>query len=538
MLDHRASDVPASPRAQARSQAGWLNSGLDVRSRGRDDTRFGDVLTDALADNRPVRANRPDRSDASVEDSGSQETSVQKRPKREEADDDAAHEEARARRDYARSADGEAAMVPAALPVDSTEQPQLPDVRPAATVQKGPADATTVSVDATVTVQPDTAAMAEASQQAAAAALQESNNDISKAPATTSKQNSTVADKPVDPLASLEWLARQQAARLGPQSAAAQATVAAGASAITDASMKTAGEVDGDAARSAVTEGTFTTALSKEGSARHGATQTASTAAKVTTEEVVRSLTADAHSLLTDLDKMIQPAAPQTSHTATASQGSAASTTIGNAVSATLAPQVVDVQPAVVPTPVAASGAKIAAAKDVVMTFDSGKTVDNADRLAKVVYAAASRDRSVARMNLRPPELGDVTATIRVSQGKMQLNLEVASQAARDSVASGLDRLRQNLQHQGISLDTTTITIAPKAEPSAPKDQQQGWQQPDGQQQSAQQDAHGGHSQPQQDSSRFYTPEFTFVTPAVAVAGETVGTASGVSYTIGLNVVA
>lgn len=158
----------------------------------------------------------------------------------------------------------------------------------------------------------------------------------------------------------------------------------------------------------------------------------------------------------------------------------------------------------------------------------------NADRLARVLYAAAGTGRSVARMSLRPPELGDVTATLRLEQGRMELKLEVASQAAREIVAGGMDRLRDSLQHQGISLDTATITVAPKAEPAAGKEHQQNWQGQDAQQQSAPHEQGGGQGQHRQE----WTGTFGSEAAAPAVGAEDEPAAVMTAYAVSLNVMA
>jgi len=95
---------------------------------------------------------------------------------------------------------------------------------------------------------------------------------------------------------------------------------------------------------------------------------------------------------------------------------------------------------------------------------------ENMERLATVVYAAAGRNQSVARMSLYPPDLGEVTALVRLRQDRMQLRLEVGSEAARDLLTRGLERLREVLQQHGITLDRTTVQVTARNEGAAARE--------------------------------------------------------------------
>ncbi len=157
----------------------------------------------------------------------------------------------------------------------------------------------------------------------------------------------------------------------------------------------------------------------------------------------------------------------------------------------------------------------------------------NMDRLANVVHAAVGRQQSVARMQLQPPELGAVTAVLHLRQNKMELKLEVASQAARDLVSGGLDRLREALQQQGITLDRTTVNVAPRSEQATGDAQQQAWQ--------GTADPHAGSSQP--DSGRQEGGHDAAGTPGlerelVGAVAEADASPIAWSYAAGLNVLA
>jgi flagellar hook-length control protein FliK len=155
------------------------------------------------------------------------------------------------------------------------------------------------------------------------------------------------------------------------------------------------------------------------------------------------------------------------------------------------------------------------------------------DRLATVVYAAAGHEQSVARLQLQPPELGAVTAVLQVRQNRMDLRLEVASQEARDLVSGGLDRLRDSLQQQGISLDRATISVAPRTEPPAGDQQQSAWAGQQGHGSGSFGPGHGG----QQDEPG-YPATFVMDTPVAAATAESEAAPVVVSYSAGLNVLA
>jgi len=98
----------------------------------------------------------------------------------------------------------------------------------------------------------------------------------------------------------------------------------------------------------------------------------------------------------------------------------------------------------------------------------------NLDRLAQVVHAAASRRRSVAHLRLHPPELGEVRAILRLSADRLQLRLQVGTDAARDLLLGGLDRLRESLQQNGITLDRLSVQVTQQPQQQTGRDGQ-GW---------------------------------------------------------------
>ncbi len=172
-----------------------------------------------------------------------------------------------------------------------------------------------------------------------------------------------------------------------------------------------------------------------------------------------------------------------------------------------------------------------AAAASVVPADDNAAR--NTQRLAAMVHATLGQGRSVARMQLQPPELGAVTAVVQLRQNKMDLRLEVASEAARDLVTGGLERLRDALQEQGISLDRATVSVAPRNEHSSGDQQQSDWP---GQQNHASGQFHPG--QGGQQGERGLTTSFAVDLPAEAVATQADPAAAGVLHAAGLNVLA
>ena len=158
--------------------------------------------------------------------------------------------------------------------------------------------------------------------------------------------------------------------------------------------------------------------------------------------------------------------------------------------------------------------------------------VQNMQRLAAMVHAKVGQGHSVARMQLQPPELGAVTAVVLLRQGKMDLRLEVANEAARDLVTDGLGRLRDSLQQQGISLDRATVNVAPRNEHAANDQQQPAWTGP---QDNPSGQFHSGQGQEQGDRS--FAASFAMDVPAGA--GEGAGDVpAGAIYAAGLNVLA
>ena len=159
--------------------------------------------------------------------------------------------------------------------------------------------------------------------------------------------------------------------------------------------------------------------------------------------------------------------------------------------------------------------------------------VRNMQRLATVVYAAVGRQQSVARMQLQPPELGAVTAVVQMRHGRMDLKMEVASESARDLVTGGLDRLRDILQQQGISLDRVAVSVAPRSEHASTGQQQSAWGgHPDhawGQFNPGQ-----GHQQDERGLGAWQAADV----PAEVAVGQGDLAVAAVSYGVGLNVLA
>jgi len=101
-------------------------------------------------------------------------------------------------------------------------------------------------------------------------------------------------------------------------------------------------------------------------------------------------------------------------------------------------------------------------------------------------------------------------------------------------VAGSLDRLRENLQQQGITLDTATVAVAAKSDSAAGKEQQPNGPGQDGQQPGPQEQ--GGHGQQApQDRGQEFPREFAFAA-GPAAEGETA--VPVLAYAASLNVVA
>lgn len=158
--------------------------------------------------------------------------------------------------------------------------------------------------------------------------------------------------------------------------------------------------------------------------------------------------------------------------------------------------------------------------------------IENMQRLAAIVHAKVGQGQSVARMQLQPPELGAVTAVVQLQQGKMDLRLEVANEAARDLVTDGLGRLRDSLQQQGITLDRATVNVSPRSDNAGNDQQQPTW---NGSQDQPSGEFHSGQGQRQDEPS--FTASFAMDVPAGA--GEVAGDVpTGAVYVAGLNVLA
>jgi flagellar hook-length control protein FliK len=156
----------------------------------------------------------------------------------------------------------------------------------------------------------------------------------------------------------------------------------------------------------------------------------------------------------------------------------------------------------------------------------------NMQRLATVVHAAAGQHQSVTRMQLQPPELGAVTAILQLRQNRMELKLEVASEAAKDAVTGGLDKLRDSLQQQGISLDRATVSVSPRSENAGNDQHSPTWS---GQQGHASGQFDSGQGRQQGETPR----QISFAIDApVGTAASADAPAMAASYLAGLNVLA
>ncbi len=333
-----------------------------------------------------------------------------------------------------------------------------------------------------------------------------------------------VAGQVTGDLAPLQWIARQQAARVNSHAVdmlAAATSAAARPDAPGSAAQGAVGTGDKSAGIAAeVPLKDLVATLVGSAGAVTGKTGVPSSSAQGTAEAVTPDVevadpapaaqavpSAESHSLSSDPVALLDPAGPPAAAMPPAHAAQRASHAQAHAA-------------------VAASGEAVSL---VPAEDHAGR---NVQRLAAMVHATLGQARSVARMQLQPPELGAVTAVVQLHQNKMDLRLEVASEAARDMVSGGLDRLRETLQQQGISLDRASVSIAPRNEHPAGDQQQPAW--------TGQPDHGSGQFHPGQDRQQGepgLATSFAVELPAEAAAGQA-GPVTATVYAAGLNILA
>ncbi len=571
MLDH--SVVSAAAESSSRGRAVRRTGEQGARQADGNNTSFGDVFSEALADRRPTKADRRDDA-ARSNRPDARKTSDSKRAARAK-DANRPADSTRPKPDDTPVEDRQSDTQPTDDSVDAAATQDLPTEEKSDTSDKPKSSDKSDSsdrkhsadtagdaaqqahlqqpVDPIPVVNPAQQVVAEQVAVEADDALAGQTDAAPSAdtPKTNQPKHAAAVDTAMQPL---QWLARQHADRLGTQTKGASQAPAQPA-ALHAAATEPAKAVQGDqAAQSTEPAQTNEQAgdkwakqspianafakLMQAASAKHQATTAdppqSTPVVKAGADQAVRSLTADASTLLPPSEKA-KPDAQAAASAPNAHTGDPAAAALRpDSTASTI--QVADTR--TIQAPSQPSAAQAAVAKDTALPFalNDPKTGENADHLAKIVYMAAGRGQSVARMHLTPPDLGEVTATLRLNQGHMQLSLQVASDAARDVVTSGLDRLRDNLQHQGISLHETSVTVAPRADSAAGREHQPNWQGQDAQQQQsdASQQQGGNHSQAHHGQSS--PAEFAFDAGPVGAAEEQA--APMMSYTVSLNVVA
>lgn len=588
MLDERSSVANASALAVMQGQATRSSGGSEARQESPGGTNFDDVFAEAFSDRWTVQANRQDQPPRPADKVESQRASSRKpaQPKKaaNKADRNRYAQDAPAENHQPEPSPDRAADAPATQESGAQAQPEASRHDQPQKAADSPADAGVDAANSSLTTrQADSAAMTAAAQQAVSAT--EAQADV-QALAGAAKASTLSADV----MRPLRLLAQRQAAQLNVQATASQPSA--------DQPQEPSLALANNQAGIAVTSRPGEQASAPGASAETTTGQPVRIAAVTqpvpmsSTEDVVRSLAEAASPLLStgkgktsaagaspaasllspmgnqntpqarpqadglflvptgyqatpltsasaDISSLLPPDSPKTSRqgasaggsSSTESQVSSASTAAAR--SDPSAGLMVDVRSAA--PHVQSAGSSSIASKDGPATFSPSDVADNADRMAKIVYAAAARGQSVARMNLRPPELGDVIATVRMNQGRMDLKLEVGSESARHVVAEGLDRLRENLQNQGISLHSASVSVTPKAEPTAGKEHQ--WQGQDAQHQPAPHEQGGGQGQSrQQDRASTFVPDFAAVASPAGQEEEIFTHAT--TYRVSLNVVA
>jgi flagellar hook-length control protein FliK len=512
MLDSRTSlPTERAQRATVRAKGAGLLEALTARPAQPDGLSFGSVLSNTLSDRRASPASR-DRA-AAVQASSSAEPgqgtprkAAQRNSDRDESADAVAQGESQ-----------------------RTDRPDAPESA-SADHQAGNADASEPkdlsSMDA---AQPtaDAAAPDSAQQATVAAAAEASSSATAGDPANPAAGTDAAAPGQPSPaktaipgLTPLQWMAQQQVARLSAQTEQARAAIPVhpadtntppllpGAAApnkqAAPAAMPAAQQAMADLVGPAASSSALGVLKAlQDGSSDSPSRDPDATATTQGSPTQTRSATADPAGLLLNPSDGSTYAAASRSHSPSAPSHAMAGSPAGAQPNVTLPPTADD------------------------------NAVQNMQRLAAMVHAKVGQGHSVARMQLQPPELGAVTAVVLLRQGKMDLRLEVANEAARDLMTDGLGRLRDSLQQQGISLDRATVNVAPRNEHAGNDQQQPAWTGPQDNNPSGQ--FQSGQGQEQGDRS--FAASLAMDVPAGA--GEGAGDLpAGAIYAAGLNVLA
>lgn len=486
MLDSRTTSVttPKAELVSPRAKAASLLDNFTARQSVLDDPHFDSVLTDAVSDRKATPRNP--RDDASADAQRSQRAKRPARERRNEPAGDNGQTGDAANQAHATPADGQdekshAADESSADAATGVEQ-AAGDAPPTDSPQPNGADQPAQS---SASIDPAVAAAVPAAVGSALAAAAAGAGDTAGAtPPPTNAAAGKSAARSNAGLAPLQWLAQQQAAKVAVKTADGQSATASPLANLFGLAKSASSALD----------------VLKGPQEKVSAGQASEAVAAPTSH----NLPVAGHSVTSDptglLNRSVLPAA-------------GAATT-----------------PSAVLVPAVAGADAQAGSPSLVPQGDNA--TQNMHRLATVVHAAIGQQQSVTRMQLQPPELGAVTVVLQLRQSRMELKLEVASESARDLVSSGLDRLREALQQQGISLDRATVSVAPRSEQPTGDQQQSAWH---GQQ------GHGsGMSDPGQGGQQFADQDrqtsFAIDVPWGAADGSV--PAAVMSYATGLNVLA
>ncbi len=84
---------------------------------------------------------------------------------------------------------------------------------------------------------------------------------------------------------------------------------------------------------------------------------------------------------------------------------------------------------------------------------------ENIERIEQVMRLSVHRQISRVSVQLSPPELGRVTIRLRMIHGVVSATVQTETADAQSFLASGVQQLRQNLQVQGIDLDSFDVFL-------------------------------------------------------------------------------
>lgn len=535
MLDSRTSSAttlkaePAAPRAKGAGLADVLSA----RQATPGEQSFGAALSDAVSERKTLPTPAKAKPSAQLRQAAPVKQAVlRKGPQRQRRSDRAAQPESSVSQGQAQSADK---PVPAVAPAESSP--------PAATEAKSP------PADAQPPSQPQPSQPADpsgAGQQMVAAAVAADGtarelvapapvsgvDDAAKEPMGSvsppvgvAQNNQQASDPVAADLAPLQWIARQQAAKTN---AKVTGSREAAASVQADSADKSGKQVLAGAEAGAVRRQVAT-----------GASQ----------EDPLADLLGPTKAVPGSLD-VLKPHRDKSTDTPSADQTPAAAphdVPVSTAHTSVTADPIdllnqaglpvtggageSSAQPPFVHAAATPAGGILANGAGLVPADSDAR--QNMQRLATVVHAAVGQHQSVTRMQLQPPELGAVTAVLQLRQNRMELKLEVASEAARDMVSGGLDKLRDSLQQQGISLDRATVSVAPRSEHPASDQQQSAWGGQQGQGSGAFDPGQGRQQQGEMDRQVSFAIDLP-----IGVAADAGAPALAMSYQAGLNVLA